>query len=128
MAKSNPHESSSDASARERKIATLRARLLQLEEAQKAAAARARASASKRSRAQDTRRKILAGAFVLERLGSVEAASQLALLGGPALIEWLRPADRALFLPASADVAASSAGSPLSGNPAATAAAVEVAR
>lgn len=82
--------------ARAEKIAALRARLQQLEAAEKAATARARAVAAGRARAEDTRRKVLAGAFVIDQLTLAEVAALE--LRGVRLSAWLtRPADRALF-------------------------------
>lgn len=83
-------------SPRAQKIEALKARLQQLEAAQKAAEARARAAANKQARADDTRRKILLGAFVLDHLQIAELAALQ--LRGAAFGAWLtRPADRALF-------------------------------
>jgi len=81
--------------SRSQKIEALRARLAALQAAEQAAAARARAAASKSARANDARRKILVGAFVLEGLG-LGGVARLSV-DGRHFPDWLRPADRALF-------------------------------
>ena len=78
------------------KIEELQQRLARLQAQQRAAEARARAAASKTIRVQDTRRKVLVGAFVLEGLGH-SGVVQLSVQGRR-FDAWLsRPADRALF-------------------------------
>lgn len=91
------------------KIESLRVRLQQLEAAEKAADARARAAANARTRAEDTRRKVLIGAFVLDQLTPAGAAAFQ--LRGASFDAWLKRADdRALFgLTASAEGAAAAA-------------------
>jgi len=80
---------------RVQKIEALRARLAALQAAEQAAAARARAAASKVARAQDTRRRVLVGAFMLDGLGATVA--QLSVQGRR-FDAWLtRADDRALF-------------------------------
>lgn len=82
--------------ARQQKIDLLRTKLLQLEAAEKAAVQRARATATKRARQDDTRRKILVGAYVLQH-AEPGALSSLSL-GSIGFADWLtRPDDRALF-------------------------------
>lgn len=82
--------------SRTQKIEALRIKLQQLEAAEKAAEARSRAAANKQVRTDDTRRKILLGAFVLER---IELAEMRAFeVRGAAFGAWLtRPSDRGLF-------------------------------
>jgi len=77
------------------RIAGLENRLKQLKAEQARIDARKRAIAAKRSRQDDTRRKILAGAVVLERAAADQSLQQQ-------LTSWLeaaltRPSDRALF-------------------------------
>lgn len=102
-------------SPRTQKIEALRARLQQLEAAEKAAEARARAAASKQARADDTRRKILVGAFILDQLQLNEVRALE--MRGTAFGVWLtRATDRALFgmasLPADGATAAPVGGTP----------------
>lgn len=113
--------------ARAEKIRTLEARLAVLRQQQQAAEQRARAASSKAERALDTRRKVLAGAFLLDALGSSEAAAAFRV-NGVALVEWLRPADRALFLPPPALAGEGSAEPASSADSAATAGAAGVSR
>jgi hypothetical protein len=81
---------------RTKKIEDLRVKLAQLEAAEKAAAARVRAAASKTARGEDTRRKILIGAFMLERLALADVAGLK--IGGVSFSHWLtRPSDLSLF-------------------------------
>jgi len=81
---------------RSEKIQALRTRLAALQAAEQAATARAKAAASKANRAQDTRRKVLAGAFVLESLG-LDGFTKLSIRGR-SFDQWLtRPDDRTLF-------------------------------
>lgn len=81
---------------RAKKIEELQQRLARLQAEQRAAEARARASASKISRAQDTRRKVLLGAFLLDQLGP-SGVSGLSV-HGRSLASWLsRNDDRSLF-------------------------------
>jgi hypothetical protein len=81
---------------RTKKIEDLRARLSQLEAAEKAAAARVRAAASKTSRRDDTRRKILLGSFLLDQLKLTDAS--VLKIGGVSFASWLtRPTDLSLF-------------------------------
>jgi hypothetical protein len=81
------------------RIATLQERLQQLKARQQRIAARQKSLESRRSRKTDTRRKILAGAIVLAKLGQGE-------FGQAQFYRWLdeeltRADDRALFdLPA----------------------------
>ncbi len=103
--------------ARLEKIEKLQVRLEQLQAAEKAAAQRARAAAIKRERADDTRRKILVGAFVLAHV-SVEDVRRFTL-GDVLLSSWLtRADDRALFgLAAPSDGAAAAAPAALPARP-----------
>lgn len=81
---------------RQKKIEELQQRLARLQAEQRAAEARARASASKISRAQDTRRKVLVGAFLLDLLGAAGVAQLI--VQGRRFDDWLtRAEDRALF-------------------------------
>lgn len=81
---------------RQKKIEELQQRLARLQAEQRAAEARARASASKISRAQDTRRKVLLGAFLLDQLGASGVAGLS--VQGRSLASWLsRDDDRSLF-------------------------------
>lgn len=81
---------------RARKIEELQQRLAKLQVEQRAAEARARASASKISRALDTRRKVLLGAFLLDQLGASGVARLT--VQGQRFDLWLsRPDDRSLF-------------------------------
>lgn len=81
---------------RVKKIEELQARLARLQAEQRAAEARARAAAGKATRAQDTRRKVLAGAFLLDLLG-VEGVARLSVQG-KRFDTWLtRADDLALF-------------------------------
>lgn len=78
------------------RIQTLRERLQQLEAAEKQAEQRARVTAAKRQRQTDTRRKILLGAYVLDRLGAEQVAALE--IRGQRFSAWLtRTDDRALF-------------------------------
>lgn len=82
---------------RAKKIEELQQRLARLQAEQRAAEARARASASKATRAQETRRKILLGAFLLDQLGGVSDVAGLSAQG-KRFDSWLtRPEDRTLF-------------------------------
>lgn len=82
--------------AREQQIKALQQRLAKLQAEQRTAEARARASASKVSRAQNTRRKILVGAFILDGLGLQDVLE--VTLDKQRFADWLtRPDDRALF-------------------------------
>ena len=77
------------------RIATLETTLQQLKVRQQRAEARAKALASRRQRAQDTRRKILAGAILLAKIEQGEFESRT-------LKRWLdkaltRQEDRKLF-------------------------------
>ncbi|WP_462386649.1 mobilization protein [Acidovorax sp. Q11] len=82
---------------RTKKIEELQQRLARLQAEQRKAAARARASASKACRAQETRRKILLGAFLLEQLGGASGVADLSVQG-KRFDSWLtRPDDRSLF-------------------------------
>lgn len=79
-----------------KKIEELQARLARLQAEQRAAEQRARAAASKATRAADTRRKVLAGAFLLDLLG-VEGVARLSVQGRR-FDAWLtRADDLALF-------------------------------
>lgn len=81
---------------RTKKIEELRLKLNQLEAAERAAVARVRVSKAAKTRAEDTRRKILLGAFLSEYLGSNPVAGLA--LGQKQFNTWLtRPADRELF-------------------------------
>lgn len=81
---------------RQIKIEALQQRLARLQSEQRQAEARARASASRISRAQDTRRKVLVGAFLLDQLGPAGVARLS--IQGRLFDAWLaRPDDRALF-------------------------------
>lgn len=78
------------------KIEALQQRLAKLQAEQRAAEARARASASRATRASDTRRKVLAGAFLIDLLG-VPRIAELSVQGRR-FSEWLtRADDRSLF-------------------------------
>lgn len=82
--------------SRHQKIEVLQQRLAKLQAEQRAAEARARASASRATRASDTRRKVLAGAFLIEQLG-VQRVADLSVQGRR-FSDWLtRPDDRSLF-------------------------------
>lgn len=82
---------------RTKKIEELQQRLARLQAEQRQATARARASASKACRAQETRRKILLGAFMLEQLGGASGVAGLSIQG-KRFDAWLtRADDRALF-------------------------------
>lgn len=81
---------------RQKKIQDLQQRLARLQAEQRAAEARAKASASKAARANDTRRKVLAGAFLLDLLGA-SGVAQISVQGR-SFSAWLtRPDDRAAF-------------------------------
>lgn len=81
---------------RAKQIEALQARLARLQAEQRAAEARARAAASRATRALDTRRKVLAGAFLLDQLGMDGVA--LLSVQGRHFGAWLtRADDRALF-------------------------------
>lgn len=81
---------------RQKQIEALQARLARLQAEHRAAEARARAAASRATRAQDTRRKVLAGAYLLDLLG-VDGVARLSLQGRR-FGDWLARADeRALF-------------------------------
>lgn len=81
---------------RQQKILDLEKKLIELKAQQKAEQARRRAVQSKVERARDTRRKILAGAFLIEQLGA--AGLMQLVLQGRSFSAWLtRPDDRALF-------------------------------
>lgn len=113
-------------SARPEKIRALEVRLAELRRAQQLAEQRARISATKAERALETRRKVLAGAFLLAQAGSPEQAANLRL-GDSSLIDWLRPSDRVLFAPCITSDSAS-AGSTHGDDAASKASASEAAR
>lgn len=81
------------------RIAQQRARLEKLENKRKAAERRAAKADREAERSAENRRKILAGAFVLDQLGGDPArAARLRIGDGPTLEKWLtRPIDRAAF-------------------------------
>lgn len=81
---------------RAQKIEELQQRLARLQAEQRQAEARARASAIKVSRAQETRRKVLAGAYLLDLLG-VSSVAQLSIQGRRFSAYLTRSDDRALF-------------------------------
>lgn len=88
--------SGSAVSTHAQKIEALRVRLASLEAKAKAAEARARSAAAKRHRADDLRRKILLGAFLLDRL-QLDGVRALQV-GGLHFSSWLsRDGDRELF-------------------------------
>lgn len=106
--------------ARRQQIEALQQRLAKLQADQRAAEARARAAASKASRVHDTRRKVLAGAYLLDLLGA-SGVAQLSIQGRR-FDAWLtRDDDRSLFSlpplspPPPATPAPSGAGVPASG-------------
>lgn len=77
-------------------IAALESRVSKLREEQRAAQASAKARASKANRALDARRKILLGAWLLDRLG--EQGVLNLELHGDTVSDWLtRTSDRAIF-------------------------------
>lgn len=81
---------------RQEKIQMLEARLIALREEQKRFESVARARESKAARAVDTRRKILLGAYLLERAGG--SVADTLVVQGLAFADWLtRDTDRALF-------------------------------
>lgn len=82
---------------RAKTIEALRARLAALQAQEQAAAARARAAASKANRAQETRRKILLGAFLLDQLGGASGVAGLSVQGKRFDAYLTRPDDRSLF-------------------------------
>lgn len=79
----------------EARIKAQEEKLKQLKAQKQLIEARKRAAAAKVNRAQDTRRKVLAGAMILEMMGRDEATRQrfMARLDG----YLTRPDDRALF-------------------------------
>lgn len=82
-------------SAIEERIKAAELKLKQLKAQQQKLEARKRAAESKKQRADDTRRKILIGAFYLEQMNKNPEAKAKML---PKLNEYLvRPDDRALF-------------------------------
>jgi len=79
-------------------IAQAEERLKQLKALKQKKDARERAAAAKRERANDTRRKILAGAFVLEQLQKNGIGAALFTCEGRRFSDWLtRADDRTLF-------------------------------
>lgn len=79
------------------RIKTLEARLAGLKLEARRAELAAQTRASKAARAIDTRRKILVGSFILNRM---EGDISKLKIGNSTLLEWLtRPDDLALFLP-----------------------------
>lgn len=113
---------------RAERIAELEARLAALRREQQAADKRARALASKAARALATRRKILLGAYLLHQADDDLQQAYFLRIGEVSFHEWLRPADRALFLPPASELPGGNAGSPPSVDPAAAANAAEVSR
>ena len=81
---------------RVKQIEELKQRLARLQAEQRAAEQRARVAASKATRAQDTRRKVLAGAYLLDLLG-VEGMANLSVQGRSFDLWLTRADDRALF-------------------------------
>jgi len=77
------------------KIAALEAKLKQAKERKKKAEARGRSMEAKKARSIDTRKKILAGSYVLEK-ASKDSMAHTRLMAG--LDQFLtRPDDRAIF-------------------------------
>ena len=80
------------------RIQTLEQRLQQLKVRQQRLDARQRALTSRRARKADTRRKILVGSFVLDRLAQAGKAPIDLENGGVKFRDWLvREGDRAVF-------------------------------
>jgi large subunit ribosomal protein L7/L12 len=79
-------------------IATLEAKLKQAKAKKQLIEAQKRTAQAKAKRAEDTRRKVLMGAFVLERLEAGGVSAQSFQHGGKLFSSWLtRDDDRALF-------------------------------
>lgn len=80
------------------KIEKVQARLKQLRAEKQKQDVRVRAANSKKERAADTRRKILLGAFVMEKMQKDGIGTQLVMYSGHSFDGWLvREADRDLF-------------------------------
>jgi hypothetical protein len=82
----------------EDRISTLETKLKQAKAQKQKIEARKRAAESKRSRAVDTKRKVLMGAFVLEQLERNGIEPGLFTCEGKRFADWLqRDADRTVF-------------------------------
>jgi hypothetical protein len=79
----------------EERIAAAEAKLAKLREARKAAAAREKRRKTKQERANDTRRKVLLGAYMLKRMNEVEQVRDTMLAQLDKFLT--RNSDRALF-------------------------------
>lgn len=80
------------------KIEALQTRLKQAKAIKAKAEARKRAAEVKAKRANDTRRKILVGSFVLAQMDKGGISASMVTYEGARLVDWLtRDDDRALF-------------------------------